>query len=98
MSAFNLKRFRAGMYPTVFDVYENTAYEDKPLGIEIIGRDIAEARSKFKKQYGSIYDIERIVFIPNTEKTRVKEQELILKRMRSPEAEQATEDAWRIAP
>ena len=99
MSTFNLNRFRAGMYPTVFDVYQNTMYEDKPLGIEITGRDIAEARSKFKKKYGTArYDLERILFIPNTEKTKAKQQELMLKRMRTPEAEQATEDAWRRAP
>lgn len=106
MSTFNLRRFRAGMYPTVFDVYEKMTHEDKPLNIEVTGRDIAEARSKFKAKYGPTrYDLERILFIPNTEKTKAKQMELSQKRLmrklnapKTPAEEAAIQRMWDIAP
>ena len=106
MSTFNLRRFRAGMYPTVFDVYEKTMYGDKPLNMEVTGRDVAEARSKFTKKYGTgRYDMERILFIPNTEKTKTKQMELSQKRLmrklnepKTPAEEAAIQNMWNIAP
>ena len=105
MSSFNLKRFKAGQLPNIYDVYKKTPYAYQFMNISVQGRDMAEARVDLEKKHSIARDNEEIVLQYNEEKSKVLQQEKSqqrllrqLKKPKTPAEEQAIQSMWDIAP